>query len=236
MREGNRPRRGCNVSLTGQSSFAGPAILDALEPRLVLSAAPVNLAATTVSQSEVNLTWDLADAADTAIVIERKTGAGGTYQTLTQLPGGESIFTDISGWASTTYYYRVKTRDAGGDSAWCTERSATTSAVAAGAMAMVTNFQALAASTTTATITFTDTNTADSGRSYLLERSADGVSYRVVGALAQATSWTDAVLTPGATYYYRLRGASWTQAIPDYTAPAAVTLPARTVSSRPPFR
>ena len=53
--------------------------METLEARVLLSAAPLNLAATPASESEINLTWDLGDANDTAIVIERKIGAGIWY-------------------------------------------------------------------------------------------------------------------------------------------------------------
>src|SRR5207245_1631800 len=58
-----------------------------------------------------------------------------------------------------------------------------------------------------------------------LERSDDGVSYRVVASLGTATSWQDVGLAPGATYSYRVRGASWTAETSNYTAPASLTMP-----------
>ena len=191
----------------------------------VTPAAPSNLAATVVSQSEVNLTWDLGDATDTAVVIERKTGSGGTYQTLAVLPGGENIYTDTSGWADQTYFYHVKARNSGGDSGYSAALSATTQAVPAGALAVVSNLKAVANSPTTATITFTNTN-ASSGPMYLLERSADGMAYQVISSLGTATSYSDVGLTPGATYSYRVRGASWSKPTSDYTSPVSVTLSA----------
>jgi parallel beta-helix repeat protein len=187
-------------------------------------AAPTDLSAAAVSQSEVNLVWDLSDATDTGVVVERKTGSGGTYQTLAVLPGGEDTYTDTSGWASKTYYYRVKARNAGGDSAYSAEVSATTDAVPSGALAVVSNLHLTANSPTTATIAFTDTN---SGKSplYLLERSSDGVSYRVVASLQSSTSDQDYGLTPGATYYYRVRAGSYSYSTSDYSAPVPITMP-----------
>src|SRR5262249_17480739 len=187
--------------------------------------APSNLRALGVSQSEVNLIWDLGDSTDTAVVIERKTGTGGTYEKLAVLPGGENIFTYARGWANTTYYYRVKARNASGDSPYSAVQSATTGTIDAGALKLVTGLAAVANSPTTATITFTDTNTTDVKRMYILERSSDGIAYSVISSLQQSTSYVDVGLKPGATYYYRVRGTSWNAPTSDYTAPASVTLP-----------
>jgi PKD repeat protein len=190
-------------------------------------AAPSNLAATADSPSEINLTWDLGDTTDTNVVIERETSTSGTFQTLAVLPGGENTFTDTSCWASTTYTYRVKARNAAGDSAYTAAQSATTQPVPSGALNVVSNLQAVADSPTSATISFTDTNTANAYRAYLLERSSDGVSYQTVASLETATSWTDVTLAPGTTYYYRALGASSSAPDSDYSPPVAVTLPGR---------
>ena len=187
--------------------------------------APSGLSAKTVSASEVNLTWDLGDATDTAVVIERKTGAGGTYKTLAILPGGENIYTDTNGWAGQTYYYRVKARSTGGDSAYAAAVSATTGTVGSGALNVVTNLQATATSPTKASISFTNTNSTGSPY-YLLERSADGIAYQVIASLGTGTSYTDVGRTPGATYSYRVRAASYSKPTSDYSAPVSVTMPA----------
>jgi hypothetical protein len=190
-------------------------------------AQPLNLVATTVSPSEINLSWDLGDTSDTSILIQRKTSASGSWQNLVTLPGGENTYTDVSGWASTTYYYRVQASNSSGASAWSSTSSATTQAVPVGALATVTGLKAVANSPTTATISFTDTNPNDSGRTYLLQRSADGVTYQTVADLGTSTSWKDVGLTPGSTYYYRVLGASWDAPTSDYSAAVSVTQPAR---------
>ena len=188
-------------------------------------ATPSGLSALAVSQSEVNLTWNLGDATDTAVIIQRKTGATGTYQTLTTLSGGTNIFTDtkLLGFDHLLLprpghqrlgilglQQRAVRHHPGGRQR---------------ALKVVSNLKAVANSPTTATVTFTDTNTGDSTRNYLLERSADGLSYQVVGVLHTATSFSDVGLTPGATYSYRVRAASWNNPTSNYSAPASVTQP-----------
>lgn len=189
--------------------------------------APTNLAATVVSPSEVNLTWDLADASETGIVIERKMGAEGSFQTLVALPAGENTFTDTSCWAATDYTYRVQAVNATGASSYSQETSAVTDPVPAGALAVVTDLQVVPSSPNAAALSFTDPNPADLKRQYLLERSEDGVAYRVVEVLGTSTTWTDVGLSPGATYSYRVRGISWNNPTSDYSAAAQITMPDR---------
>src|SRR5262249_13875463 len=89
---------------------------------------------------------------------------------------------------------------------------------------VVSNLAATANSPTSATIAFIDTN---SGLSplYLLERSADGMSYQVVDSLGSSVTATQCGLTPGATYYFRVRATSWSAATSDYSAPVSITMP-----------
>ncbi|MBN9518392.1 VCBS repeat-containing protein [bacterium] len=197
-----------------------------LESRDLLDA--TNLTTAVVSASEVNLTWDLTDASDTAVIIERATASSGPYKVLATLPGGENIFTDTNGWAGTTYFYRVRTDTATGPTPYSATASATTRAPAAGAMAAVTDLTARPTSATEALVTFTDPNPSLASRYYLLERSADGVAYQTVKSLGTSTSWQDTGLVPGATYYYRVLGCSWSAPTSDYSTPTTVTLPDRT--------
>lgn len=203
--------------------------LESLEQRtLMATLAPSLVTPTVASASEVNLTWELSDDLDTGIVIERRLGNSGLYQTLATLPGGEHTFTDTSLWASTSYQYRLKTQSDTGDSPYSSVVTVSTQAVGNGALAVVTDLKATAISSSKVTISFTDPNTLDNYRSYILERSSDGVSYQVVSVLDKGTSWTDVGLTPGATYSYRVHCASYIAPTSDYSKAAVVTLLPRT--------
>src|SRR4029077_9448716 len=133
-----------------------------------------NLAAHALSASEVNLTWDLTDATDTAVVIERATSATGTYQVLAQLPGGENTYTDTSGWANRTYFYRVDTLTTGGATPFTSTVSATTRALPSAAAPTPSGLKVTANPPTTATVSFNAVTGANPG--YLLERSDNGIA------------------------------------------------------------
>jgi Metallo-peptidase family M12/Fibronectin type III domain/Dockerin type I domain len=89
-------------------------------------AAPSNLAAIAASSSKINLTWQDNSGTETGFAIERKTGAGGTWQQVgTTIPNATS-YSDLGLAANTTYYYRVEANSADGPSAYSNEVSAKT--------------------------------------------------------------------------------------------------------------
>jgi hypothetical protein len=207
-----------------------------LEHRQVLAAitagppaAPMSLSALVVSPAEVGLSWERGDDADTAVVIERRTGPAGGFAELAVLPGGEHVYTDVSCWAGTSYTYRVKVRGPGGDSAYSPELTTTSADVAADAFATVTDLVATAVSATTATVSFADVNAG--AASYLVERSANGLAYQVVASLGGGTSWLDTALEPGGSYWYRVRGTGWARATSDYSTPVQLVLPGRAAAA-----
>jgi len=187
--------------------------------------APPTLSVMAVSPAEIGLTWQLGDDTDTAVVIERRTGTSGGFAELAVLPAGENVYTDVSCWAGTTYGYRVKVRGVAGDSAYSPELSATSLQVGGAAYATVSTLDVRPLSATTATVSFTDSNAA--AASYLVERSDNGLAYRVVASLNTATQWTDTALDPGRSYWYRVRGTGWSRATSDYSAPVQVVMPQR---------
>ncbi|MDD5762320.1 MAG: fibronectin type III domain-containing protein, partial [bacterium] len=72
--------------------------------------APDNVVTTLLDNLTVRLTWNDRATNDLAYVVERKTGAGGTFVVLTSppLPANSTSYTDNTGLASgTEYFYRV---------------------------------------------------------------------------------------------------------------------------------
>jgi hypothetical protein len=88
--------------------------------------APMLLNATTVSSTQINLSWTENSSNETWFRIERKTGAGGAWALIDSVGANVTTYSDTGLSASTQYYYRVKASNAGGDSAYSNEASATT--------------------------------------------------------------------------------------------------------------
>lgn len=89
--------------------------------------APSGLSATAISSTQINLAWqDIAK--ETGYKIERKTGSTGTYVQIATVAADVTVYTDLTGSASTTYYYRVSATNGVGDSGYSNVVTATTDA------------------------------------------------------------------------------------------------------------
>jgi alpha-tubulin suppressor-like RCC1 family protein len=87
---------------------------------------PSGLMATAVSSSQINLSWTDNSNNESGFRVERKVGANGTYILCLNRPGDTTTYSDTYLSPSTTYYYRVRSYNSGGDSAYSNETSATT--------------------------------------------------------------------------------------------------------------
>jgi fibronectin type 3 domain-containing protein len=87
-----------------------------------IPSAPTGLipVATATPSLRVNLTWNIADANLTGAVIQRATNSGFTANLATFSPvaANPTSYSDLTVAPSTTYYYRVATVNAVGQSAW----------------------------------------------------------------------------------------------------------------------
>ena len=73
----------------------------------------------------VQLSWTNASGFAESVEVQRKTGAGGTYQQIALLNGSATGYTDTNLDAGTEYFYRVRAIDLAGSSGFSNEASAT---------------------------------------------------------------------------------------------------------------
>jgi hypothetical protein len=90
-----------------------------------IPSAPSGLVASPYSGSIVQLAWNNVSNFSQNVEVQRKTGAGGTYQQIALLNGDATSYTDINLDAGTQYYYRVRAIDLAGSSAFSNEANAT---------------------------------------------------------------------------------------------------------------
>lgn len=103
-------------------------------------AAPSGLTATANGSSSINLSWTDNSTDETGFKVERKTGSGGTWSEIAgSLAAGSTSYTSSSLSANTTYYYRVRSFNATGNSTYSNEASATTSGASGNLPANVLN-------------------------------------------------------------------------------------------------
>jgi hypothetical protein len=88
-------------------------------------AAPAGLAATTVSSSRIDLAWTDGSSNETGFKIERKTGSG-TFAQIATVGANVTTYSSTGLSAGTSYSYRVRATNSGGDSAYSNTASAST--------------------------------------------------------------------------------------------------------------
>jgi hypothetical protein len=96
-------------------------------------AAPSNLVATTISSTQINLTWIDNSTNETGFVLEKKIGTG-SYSTVASPFQNATSYPNTVLTPGTTYTYRIKATNASGDSTYSNEATATTQATNCGTL------------------------------------------------------------------------------------------------------
>jgi len=165
--------------------------------------APSNPAATVVSDSQIDLSWQDNSDNETGFKIERKTGAGGNYQQIATVGANVIKYSDTGLSGDTTYYYLVRAYSDSGDSSYSNEASATTP------LQTIPNapssLGAVAISSAQIDLSWQDNSNNESG--FKIERKTGaGGSYRQVAIVGpNINTYSDTSLIEDTTYYYRVR-------------------------------
>ena len=88
--------------------------------------APSNLSASAVSATQIDLSWSDNSNNEDGFKIERKTGSGGSWAQIATVSSNTTSYQNTGLTESTTYYYRVRASNCGGDSGYSNEANATT--------------------------------------------------------------------------------------------------------------
>lgn len=190
-------------------------------------AAPSALTATSILDSEANLTWTDNSSNETQFVIERSPNGTTGWKIVGTPDPGTVSFTDTGLSALTTYYYRIRAENGGGASAVSATANVTTPAalVVTPAPSGVTG---VADSFSEITVSWNDNSPAEEG--FRVERSPDGTTgWTNVAELGMdITSFQNVGLTAATTYYYRVTAlAAGNNSAPSAAANAAtIVMPA----------
>jgi len=168
-------------------------------------AAPGNLTATTISSSQINMTWVDNSSNEAGFKIERKTGNAGTFAQIATVGANVTNFSSTGLNSNTKYFYRVRAYNSGGNSAYSTSIDATTLPQAPAAPANLT-----AAVMINLQIKILWKDNAFNEDIFLIERKIGtaGAYTQIATAGPNVTSYTDAGLNPVTTYFYRVRASN----------------------------
>jgi fibronectin type 3 domain-containing protein/lysophospholipase L1-like esterase len=162
-------------------------------------AAPSSLNAT-ASNQQINLSWTDNASDESGFRVERKTGAGGTYAQIAQLPAGATSHSDTTAAVGTTYFYRVYAYNGGGSSGFSNEASAT---IPVPPPAAPSNLTANAVNQQI-NLAWTDSSNNESGFRVERKQGAGGTYAQIAQLAAGATGHADTTAAAGTTYVYRV--------------------------------
>jgi len=183
-------------------------------------AAPTNLVVSVVSQSTLLLSWNDNSSDETAFKIERSSD-GSAYITVATVNPNTTGFTNNGLAANTTYWFRVKATNAGGDSM---PSNVDSEATLPNVPPAPSGLSVSVVSQTELQLSWTDTSSDESG--FKIESSTDGSSFTAAGATgADVQTFTAGSLTANTRYYFRVKATNAGGDSAPSNVASAITLP-----------
>lgn len=193
------------MNAMGYSAYTNqvPVITTAISP-------PNSLTVTPVSSSRIDLSWTYLSSASHRTVIERKTGAGGTWSVITPspLPEGVTTYSNTGLSSGTEYFYRIKAVSGTDLNVYSTSYPKDSTGV--GAATLLGNIT-LHGNASPSNRIYLSWSGGSGGTEYVIERkglSGDFVS--IASLSSDARSWFDTGVIPNAQYTYRIKARSAT--------------------------
>ncbi len=168
-------------------------------------AAPTNLTATTVSSSQINLSWTDNANNENGFKVEQSTD--GTNFTQIAMLGSNTVSFSATGLAaSTTYFYRVVSFNDAGNSSFSNTASATTSGAPPAVPAAPSNLTATTISRTQINLSWADNSGNESGFQIERCKTANCTTFVQIAQVgANVTTFADTSLNKNTAYNYRVR-------------------------------
>ncbi|MGH2920726.1 MAG: fibronectin type III domain-containing protein, partial [Gaiellaceae bacterium] len=177
--------------------------------------APRDLTATAITFQRIDLAWRPVDEADSYEVQQSTDGA--TFTTIRRPNVTQMMIFGLQ--SSTTYFFRVRAVNSGGESPWSNVASATT--LAEDQPAAPTELQAVALSRSRILLEWRDNSVNET--SFEIQRSSGGAFERAGRTNADSQRFVDSGLRRSTTYTYRVRACNGDLCSPFSTTASATT-------------
>jgi fibronectin type 3 domain-containing protein len=185
------------VNGTGTSAPTAAVVATTLPP---VPNSPTGLAAIAVSSTQVNLTWVDNATNETSYSVERATGAG-AFAVIASLAANATTYQDATVLGGTTYSYRIRAANTGGNSAYTA--TATTATPSSGtAPAAPSALSAVANTANQVTLTWVDNSSTEAGFTVEFLSGSTWISLSTLAA--NVTTCTVSGLTTKTTYSFRI--------------------------------
>lgn len=207
----------------------GVAAVPMLPIALAIPGAPSNLVATASSPTTIDLSWKDNSSDESEFRVEFHTVGTSFTDIGTAIDANTTAVTIGGASPGATYTFRVKARNASGDSGYSNEASATTPVSGGSIPAAPSGLLALASSATTVDLQWTDNSSNES--EFRLEYHTPGQSFADIGTAIPANTTLVRIsgATPLTTYTYRLKARN-ASGDSGYSNEATATTPASSSS------
>jgi hypothetical protein len=174
--------------------------LSAITAIAQIPAVPTSVTATTASSTQINLTWVDASTNETGFQIERSTTSGTGFVLIFTTAANAVSYSDAGVVANTTYYYRIRSTNGSGSSAYSTQTGSSTFTPSA-----PTSITATAATTTSINLAWVDGSTTETGfQIWMSTTSGSGYSLLATNPANQVTRSVTG-LSVNVRYYFQIR-------------------------------
>jgi len=193
--------------------------------------APGNLAATTISSSEIDLTWTAPSSRDKAASYEVQRCTGATCANFVEISSVSSTsYADTSLTANTTYSYQVSAVDTNGNVGPDSGAASSTTQAAQNAPSAPGHLTASASSSTQVSISWTASSSSVGLANYTVQRCQGSKTCRnfsqIATVSAPATAYQDNSVSASTTYRYRVLATDTSGNNSPYSNTASATTPA----------